>query len=85
MTERPRETTGRLPLTLSNVYAGREFATYKEFCEELGLEIKTGGAKQNQMKDLGKILKISSRGWKIIIEEIRDGEELKEIERLIAY
>jgi hypothetical protein len=82
MTERTREKVGRIPLTLSNVYAGRVFSSYRDLCKELGLEIKTGEAKINQMKDLNKVLKISTEGYKIRIEEIRDGEELKEIERM---
>ena len=81
MTDKPREKAGRLPLTLSNVYAGRVFSSYRELCKELGLKISTGEAKINQMKDLNKVLKISTEGYRIRIEEIRDGGELKEIER----
>jgi hypothetical protein len=60
----------------------QEFKSYPDMCRRLNLEIKTGGAKQNQMKDLSMRFHLEVSRQKIVLrgrgkEEIerREGEE----------
>ena len=85
MTETSREDNKLIPPRAENDNSEnliQEFKSYPDMCRRLNLEIKTGRAKQNQMKEIGKRFHLEVKGQKIIIEEIRDGEELKEIERM---
>ena len=73
MTETPRE---------ENLI--QEFKSYPDMCRRLNLGIKTGRAKINQMKEIGKRFHLEINRQKITLEEIRDGEGLREMERCEA-
>ena len=58
----------------------QEFKSYPDMCRRLNLEIKTGGAKQNQMKDLGKRFHLEIKRQKITLRG-RGKEEIERCER----
>ena len=58
----------------------QEFKSYPDMCRRLNLEIKTGGAKINQMKEIGKRFHLEVSRQKITLR----GRRRKEIERCEA-
>ena len=80
--ERPREDNKLIPPRAENDNAEnliQEFKSYPEMCRRLNLEIKTGRAKQNQMKDLSMRFHLEVKGQKITLRG-RGKREMGKIE-----
>ena len=90
MTETPREDNKLVPPRVENDNSEnliQEFKSYPDMCRRLNLEIKTGGAKINQMKEIGKRFHLEVKGQKIVLRgkreiERREGEEREWWEKL---
>lgn len=57
-------------MKIENLKEGQVLKNYKELCEVLGIEPKTGKSKQLQFKDLERYCKYHKEGNKIIIDQI---------------
>lgn len=57
-------------MNIHKLIKGQIFKNYKELCLFLGIEIKTGKAKQLQLKELERYFKYHREGNKFIIDEI---------------
>jgi hypothetical protein len=53
-----------------NLYEGQEISNYKELCEILEMPVKTGNAKEIQIKDVERYCKIGRNGHKMNILEV---------------
>lgn len=65
-------------MKIENLTTGQVLKNYKELCEILGIEPKTGKSKQLQFKDLERYCKYHKEGNKIVI----DGILSKELEKV---
>ena len=57
-------------MQLNNLIVGQEIKNYKELCNLLGVEVKTGKSKQLQHKEFDRYFKYEKQGQKYIIKEI---------------
>ena len=53
-----------------NLGVGQIIRNYKELCNELEIEVKTGKSRQYQLLDLERYIRYSKSGHKFIIEEV---------------
>ena len=84
MTETPREDNKLIPPRAENDNSEnliQEFKSYPDMCRRLNLEIKTGRAKQNQMKEIGKRFHLEIKGQKITLRGKGEIERLEVEER----
>lgn len=63
----------------SQLEVGEVFKNYKHLCETLRLPIKTGKAKQIQLKNLERFLQYEKQGHKIVVTEVYE-EPLPKVE-----
>lgn len=61
-------------MKIENLTTGQVLKNYKELCEVLGIEPKTGKSKQLQLKDLERYCKYHKEGNKFVIDEILSKE-----------
>ena len=57
-------------MQVNNLKIGQEIKNYKELCNLLGVEVKTGKSKQLQHKEFDRYFKYEKQGQKYIIKEI---------------
>ncbi|OAO82611.1 hypothetical protein [Anoxybacillus flavithermus] len=68
-------------VNVSNISAGQIFKNYKELCNALGEPIKTGNAKNAQLKEWSRNFSYERQGHKFIISEIYNTPKEKEDKR----
>lgn len=61
-------------MNIENLIVSKEYKNYKELCKVLNVPIKSGDAKQNQLKWFKEYFSFHKNGHKIIIDEIFDKE-----------
>lgn len=61
-------------IKIANLFVGMILKNYRELCEVLGVEVKTGGARQNQLKWFEDYFTYIKEGNKFIITEVHDKE-----------
>lgn len=57
-------------MQIENLKVGSTIRNYRELCKVLGIDIKTGGAKKNQMEWIGEHISYEKQGHGFIINEI---------------
>ncbi|RMC95190.1 hypothetical protein D9O40_16760 [Clostridium autoethanogenum] len=82
-------------MNIKSIKIGQEIKNYKELCNTLEIEIKSGASKRSQLKDLARYFKYHKDKNKFIIDEIYDkplpeepnknNKYIREIETILTY